>query len=130
MLSTRGCTWLFRAVCRWRKHTASPRRLRPEAAVDRLLYAVVANLGIGIVGALTILRLILHRRYLRREEAGFGSPTRTGIAVASGLVLGLALYSLSGGPTSDPSAHECICASAGGFCCGSHRLLGGRRHRI
>lgn len=63
---------------------------------------MVANLGIGIVGAMTILRVILHRRYLRREEAGFGSPTRTGIAVASGLVLGLAFYTLSGGPTSDP----------------------------
>lgn len=76
--------------------------LRPEAVIDRLLYAVVANLGIGIVGAMTILRLILHRRYLRREEAGFGSPTRSGIAVASGFVLGLAFYTLSGGPTSDP----------------------------
>jgi hypothetical protein len=41
--------------------------LRPEVAIDRLLYAVVANLGIGIVGAMTIHRLILHRRYLRRE---------------------------------------------------------------
>ncbi|MFZ1104806.1 MAG: hypothetical protein WAN86_18480 [Hyphomicrobiaceae bacterium] len=76
--------------------------LRPEAATDRLLYALVANLGIGIVGAIVVLRFILNWHYLRREAAGFGSPARTAIAVTAGLVLGLAFYALSGGPTSDP----------------------------
>jgi hypothetical protein len=34
--------------------------LRPEAATDRLLYAFVANLLIGIVGAIVILRFIVN----------------------------------------------------------------------
>lgn len=76
--------------------------LRREAATDRLLYAVVTNLMVGIVGAIIILRLILNWQWLRREAAGFGSPVRTAVAVVAGLVLGLAFYGLSGGPTSNP----------------------------
>ena len=76
--------------------------LRPEAAIDRLTYAVIANLMIGIVGGMLILRLMLNWEWLRREAAGFGSPVRTAMALAAGLVLGLAFYALSGGPTANP----------------------------
>ena len=76
--------------------------LRPEAAIDRLTYAVIANLMIGIVGGILILRLMLNWEWLRREAAGFGSPVRTTIALAAGLALGLAFYALSGGPTANP----------------------------
>jgi hypothetical protein len=76
--------------------------LRPEATTDRLLYALVANLLIGIVGAIVILRFVLRSHRVCREAAGFGSAARTAIAIAAGLVLGLAFYALAGGPTSDP----------------------------
>jgi hypothetical protein len=76
--------------------------LRPEAATDRLLYALVANLLIGIVGAIVTLRFVLSSHCVRREAAGFGSPARTVLAIAAGPVLGLAFYARSGGPTSDP----------------------------
>jgi hypothetical protein len=75
--------------------------LRPEAATDRLLYALIANLLIGIGGAIVILRFIVNWRGVRRQAAGFGSLIRTAIAVPAGLVLGLGFYALSGGPTSD-----------------------------
>lgn len=89
-----GATWLLEG----RIETL----LRPEAVTDRLLYAVVANMIVGIVGAIVTLRFTQHWQGTRREAAGFGSPARTVIAVGAGFVLGLAFYSLSAAPSSDP----------------------------
>ena len=76
--------------------------LRPDAVADRLIYAIVANLLLGIVGAVVLLRFILNWTGAARSAAGFGSLARTAVAVVAGLVLGLAFYALSGGATSDP----------------------------
>jgi hypothetical protein len=76
--------------------------LRPDAVVDRLLYAVVANLVIGIAGAIFVLRVVFGWNVGSAADSGFGSWRRTGIAVVVGLVLGLGFYAASGGPTSDP----------------------------
>jgi hypothetical protein len=78
--------------------------LRPDAVTDRLMYATVANLLLGIAGAVVLLRFILNWTGVARSAAGFGSLDRTAVAVVAGLVLGLAFYALSGGATSDPIA--------------------------
>ena len=76
--------------------------LRPDAVADRLIYAIVANLLLGIVGAVVLLRFIPNWTGAARSAAGFGSLGRTAVAVVAGLVLGLAFYALSGGATTDP----------------------------
>jgi hypothetical protein len=76
--------------------------LRPDAVVDRLLYAVVANLIVGIVGTIFVLRLVFGWSVGNPQDSGFGGWTRTILSVIVGLVLGLGFYVVSGGPTSDP----------------------------
>lgn len=76
--------------------------LRPEAVVDRLVYVVVANLVIGIIGALLVLRLTISSGAANREHTGFGqrSPSIPWIIVSVGL--GLALYFVQGAPSTNP----------------------------
>jgi hypothetical protein len=88
-----GATWFFEG----RVETL----LRPDAVVDRLTYAVIANLILGIVGAVVVLRFILNWLSATREAVGFGAIARSTAAVALGLTLGFLFYSLSGGGTSD-----------------------------
>lgn len=76
--------------------------LRPDAVADRLVYALTANLIVGIIGASVVLRFILGWKGADRTAAGFGSPIRTSLAIVAGLGLGLAFYVLSGGASSDP----------------------------
>jgi hypothetical protein len=75
--------------------------LRPDAVTDRLIYAIVANLLIGIIGAVFVVRW-LQRAGVTREDAGFGTPMRSAISVIVGAVLGLATYIVQGAPTLDP----------------------------
>jgi hypothetical protein len=75
--------------------------LRPDAVADRLVYALVANVGIGIVGAVAVIHW-LGGLGLAREAAGFGPAFRTGGSVAAGAVIGFALYVIQGAPTLDP----------------------------
>jgi Na+-transporting NADH:ubiquinone oxidoreductase subunit NqrB len=76
--------------------------LRPEAAFDRALYAVVANLLIGTVGAAWVVRGMVSAGHADRRDAGFGPPARSALAVAAGLGLGFGLYAAQGAPTLDP----------------------------
>jgi hypothetical protein len=76
--------------------------LRPDAVVDRLLYAVVANLIAGIIGAFFVLRLAFRWNVGSPPESGFGTWMQTFLSVIVGLALGLVFYAASGGPTSDP----------------------------
>jgi hypothetical protein len=76
--------------------------LRPDAVVDRLLYAVIANLIIGTIGAFFVLRLAFRWNVGSPRESGFGAWMRTVLSVVAGLALGLAFYAASGAPTSDP----------------------------
>jgi hypothetical protein len=90
-----GATWFFEG----RIETL----LRPDAVVDRLTYAVIANLILGIVGAVFVLRFILNWLSATPEAVGFGAIARSTAAVGLGLTLGFLFYSLSGGGTSDAS---------------------------
>ncbi|MBF9032177.1 hypothetical protein HKCCE3408_17390 [Rhodobacterales bacterium HKCCE3408] len=76
--------------------------LRPDAIADRLTYTLVANVGIGIVGAAIALRYILGGATARYRLAGFAPLPRTLLSVVIGLGLGLGLYLLLDPPTTDP----------------------------
>jgi hypothetical protein len=76
--------------------------LRPEAVVDRVIYAIVANLLIGIAVAMALLAMLIRKGWLTRQAAGFGrfTPSAMRLTMASGL--GLALYMLQGAPSLEP----------------------------
>lgn len=76
--------------------------LRPEASVDRLTYAVVANLLIGVGGATVLLRRFVQRGLLTRPEIGFWRGQRTLWSIGAGLVLGLILYGIQSTPIWHP----------------------------
>ena len=76
--------------------------LRPEATVDRIVYAVVANLLIGVVGAAAVLRYLISTGAVTRRLTGFppGAPSPKWLILA--LALGFAFYFLQGAPSLDP----------------------------
>lgn len=76
--------------------------LRPEATLDRLIYAIVANLLIGLGGATWLLRRWVRSGLLRRAEIGFWRGRRTLWSIATGLVLGLILYGIQSTPVWHP----------------------------
>jgi hypothetical protein len=76
--------------------------LRPEAVVDRLVYVVVANLLIGIVGVALVLRFAFASGGGDRSDTGFGARTPSVIWTIGGIALGLALYLVQGAPSYDP----------------------------
>jgi len=76
--------------------------LRPEAVADRVAYALVANLLIGIVLALAVLGLLIRSGCLTRNAAGFGGSTPSAVRLTTAVVLGLALFALQGPPSLDP----------------------------
>jgi hypothetical protein len=75
--------------------------LRPDAVMDRMLYAIVANLLIGTVGAVLVVSW-LSGAVITHEDAGFGAPVRSVVSVIVGAILGLALYVVQGAPTLEP----------------------------
>jgi len=76
--------------------------LRPDAVADRLVYTGVANLVVGTVIALLIVREFVRSEFTSRSELGFRSVPRTLGAVAVAGVLGFAIYTLQQPPTADP----------------------------
>jgi hypothetical protein len=87
-------TWLFEG----RIQTL----MRPDAVADRLVYALVVNLLLGIGGSLFVLgRLVRSQRSLEPARCGFGSPVRTVLATVVGLALGLAFYVAQGAPSTN-----------------------------
>ena len=76
--------------------------LRPEAVADRILYTVVANILIGTVLALAVLRNLGTERSGQAETAGFRPLRRTIPAAAAGFLLGLILFLFQGPATTDP----------------------------
>jgi hypothetical protein len=76
--------------------------LRPEAVVDRVAYAIVANLLIGVAAAMAVLRRLIRRGWLTREAAGFGRFTPSAVRLAMAFGLGLAFYLLQGAPSLEP----------------------------
>ena len=76
--------------------------LRPEAVADRVAYALVANLLIGIVLALAVLGLLIRGGCLTRNAAGFAPRTPSAPRLTFALAMGIALFMLQGPPSLDP----------------------------
>lgn len=89
-----AATWLFEG----RIHTL----LRPEAVIDRLTYVVAANLVIGIIGALLVLRSAISSGTANREHTGFGQRSPSISWIIASVALGLALYFIQGAPSTNP----------------------------
>lgn len=62
--------------------------LRPEAVFERAIYAVVANILIGTVGAVLCVAWLSRRGVVRARAGGFPSVGRTWVSVVVGLLLG------------------------------------------
>jgi len=87
-------TWILEG----RVHTL----LRPEAVVDRVVYALAGNLLLGIGAGLALVIHAVRRAARTARSAGLGSTRRTLAAVGVGLGLGTGLYALAGPPTTNP----------------------------
>jgi hypothetical protein len=72
---------------------------RPDAAADRAIYALTANILIGIVLGVVLLRSMVRRRILTRTAAGFGAATPSSARVLIALLSGFALFALAGVPS-------------------------------
>jgi hypothetical protein len=75
--------------------------LRPEAVADRIVYAVVANLLIGVVVAVAILRVLVRRNAVTRAATGFGRAAPAPVPLAVAAALGIAFYAVQGAPSLD-----------------------------
>jgi hypothetical protein len=76
--------------------------LRPEAAFDRALYALVANLLAGVAASLWVLQRWRDAEGLDAAGSGFGPVWRMAVAVVVGGATGLAFYVLQGAPYRHP----------------------------
>lgn len=75
--------------------------LRPEAVSERAVYAVVANLLVGIVIATVVLRFLTQARSVSLEAAGFGRSTPSVVQLIIALVSGFTIYWVQGAPSLD-----------------------------
>jgi hypothetical protein len=66
--------------------------LRPEAREDRLAYALVANLAIGVVAAAVLLRYFLRWRVVTLKQVGLRALRHTLVCSAVAMALGVAAY--------------------------------------
>ncbi|MFB6107669.1 MAG: hypothetical protein ABEJ82_02360 [Haloplanus sp.] len=87
-------TWLFEGRIRT--------LLRPEAVVDRLVYTGVANVVVGTVLALLLVRAFVASDFTTRADLGFRSGPYTVGGVVVGGALGFGLYALRRPATTDP----------------------------
>ena len=76
--------------------------LRPDATA-RLTYAIVANLLIGLVGAVGVLRHLDRERVLSPRTAGFQNRWRTLASIGAGLAIGFAVYAFQPTPVWHPA---------------------------
>jgi hypothetical protein len=75
--------------------------LRPEAVTDRLTYTGLANIIVGTVLALLLVREFIAADFTTRTNLGFRSVPRTVGAVLVGGILGFGLYVLQQPVTTD-----------------------------
>ncbi len=77
--------------------------MRPDAVADRLVYAIVGNLVLGIVVSAGCVAFFVRTGAVSADRAGFGSAPRTVLASVAGGVLGLGAYLLQGAPSLNPT---------------------------
>ena len=75
---------------------------RPAATGDRLVYTGVANVLIGTLVALWIVRAFVASSAVSRTRLGLRSAHHTLLASVGGAAAGIALYLGQGAPTTDP----------------------------
>lgn len=66
--------------------------LRPEAVGLRLAYAIVANVAIGIVWPLWLMRNLVRARWASAADFGFSGAGRTAISIVAAAAIGYALF--------------------------------------
>lgn len=76
--------------------------LRPEATGDRLVYTLVANVLIGTVLAVWMLRPFIASGFISREQAGFQRFGRTVGTILVGGILGFAVFILQNPASTNP----------------------------
>src|SRR5215216_2030034 len=72
---------------------------RPEATGARLVYALVANILIGIGGSVLVVRFLSREGAISTEQAGFRGLRHAAVAVVVGVVLGFVIYAVQGAPS-------------------------------
>jgi hypothetical protein len=75
---------------------------RPEDTGARLVYALVANIFIGMGGSALVIRYLSRAGALSAQQAGFRGLGHAAIAVVVGVVIGFAIYALQGAPSWNP----------------------------
>lgn len=76
---------------------------RPEAILDRLVYTLVSNILIGIVGSMILIRFILRQTDVPNPSLfGFIGSTRLIIGIVVGLAFGLAFFFTQSFPSRHP----------------------------
>lgn len=77
--------------------------LRPDAPGLRTAYALVVNIGVGVIGSMWILRAAVSTGALSTYGTGFGSGRRAWVGVLVGTLLGATLFVAQRPPTLDPT---------------------------
>ena len=75
---------------------------RPEDIGARLIYALVANVLIGIGGSALVIRFLSRSGEILTRQAGFRGLPHAVVAVVIGSALGFLLYFLQGAPSWNP----------------------------
>ncbi len=66
--------------------------LRPDAIADRIIYAILGNLVLGVIAAFCVIRWQQYAGGVQLEESGFGAPGRSVLWIPAGAALGFGLY--------------------------------------
>jgi len=96
-------TYLVWVVTTWLLEGRILTLLRPEAVLDRITYTIVANIIIGILLALFVVRQAMGDGIISLESSGFRHLKRTILAVMIAFILGFILMDLLNPPTLDPT---------------------------
>jgi hypothetical protein len=76
--------------------------MRPDAPGLRLAYALVANLAVGILLPLWLMRKLVKRGWAAAEDFGFSGARRTAISVVAAGAIGYGLFLLNQERVVDP----------------------------
>lgn len=90
------------AIATWFLEGRIETLLRPDAVMGRLVYIVVVNLLIGIVGAAFMIRVSVQKAGVNRADTGFGRTAPSPMWIMIGLALGLGLFLAQGAPSLEP----------------------------
>jgi hypothetical protein len=102
ILSFASGTYFLWVLATWLLEARILTLLRPEAVVDRISYTIIANIIIGILLALFVVRQAMVTKIITPESSGFRPLKRTILAIVIAFVLGFVLMLLLNPPSLDP----------------------------